>query len=125
MAKLQWVDQRLNLWAEWVGRGKRGGGAATHPMWRTVPSDGLKAEAAIPLNEEECWHTDKAVQQLPHFLRETIALYYLSGTLCVLDKMNISRSTLSQRITTAHLLLADLIGVKPISAVSLPGSFTE
>lgn len=108
MAKIVWIELRLDRWAAWRIQGRRlGSGASCHPMWRDMPPDPAAGyEARVPLNEEECWQTDKAVMALEPQLAELVAAYYLHGGLFALDRLKISRSTMQARLTSAHALLA-------------------
>lgn len=106
MAKIEEVDLRLDRWAQWVARGK-GGGMGTLAMFNGEPSVLSDPGPRIPLNEEECWQTEKAVLGLPDPLKETVMTYYLSGGFAAVDRLSISRAVLSQRIDRAHKLLRD------------------
>lgn len=118
MAKIEWVDQRLDVWAKWVVNGRSlVSGAGCHPMWRDMPPDPAQTyEARVPINEEECWRTEQAVQALPVELAQTVAAYYLHGTYFAQDRLSISRAVLSQRLDRSHRLLAQsLARVGPVS----------
>jgi len=108
MAKIVWIELRLDRWAAWRIQGRRlGTGAACHPMWRDTPPDPAAGyEARVPVNEEECWQTDKAVMALDAQLAELVAAYYLHGGLYAMDRLKISRSTMQTRLGNAHALLA-------------------
>jgi DNA-directed RNA polymerase specialized sigma24 family protein len=107
MARIEWVEQRLQLWARW--RSQRGAGqsgfARTNILarwWR--PPNNREAEAHIPVDEVEAFATDQAVRELDVHLRDTIEQVYL-GSGSVGDdaaRLGCSVSTVHARISTAH-----------------------
>lgn len=106
MAKIEHVHHRLERWAIWMHRGGVGAGTRTHPMWAGIRVDcDDSLELPIPVNDEEATRTHAAIQALPSPLAETIAVYYLWDSGFVRRKLDISSSTLSQRIDQAHRLL--------------------
>jgi DNA-directed RNA polymerase specialized sigma24 family protein len=121
MAKIEYVERRLELWALWVARGRslQGGMLA---MFDGEPGDGAP-HANIPLDEEECWLTDSAIKLLPDPLAETVAVNYLSGGEAAKRRMGIRASALSQRLERAHKLLYAQWAPKTLSANSLPRGF--
>ena len=106
--RIEWVHLRLDRWALWVARGKRGGGVGSglHPMWRDMPRDDqAAAQPTVPLSDDECWQTDQSIMALGRIdpaLAETVACYYLRGSMAARDQMRISQATLSQRLDRAH-----------------------
>lgn len=121
MARIEWVEQRLDAWALWIIRGRRCGGGSVHPMWRDAPPDPNEIhEARVPVDEEECWLTDRQVRALPDPLAETVGAYYLHGSIYARDRLKISSSLLSQRIQDAHRRLAEALR-RPSGPESLRG----
>lgn len=106
MAKIEWVDQRLDRWSIWRARGGHGSGGGMHPMFRqAVVDECMDPTASIPISDEECWQTDKAITALSETdkaLAETVAWYYLKGTQRCMVEMCISAATLSKRLDRAH-----------------------
>lgn len=123
MAKIDWVDQRLELWAEWVGRGRCGVGGGMLAMFNGEFIDSGQPQARIPLNEEECWQTEAGIKQLPDPLQETVAIYYTSGSSAVQAQMYVSRAVVSQRLDRAHKMLSDMWLVAGPLDQQLPRSF--
>jgi hypothetical protein len=117
MAKIDWVDQRLSLWAEWVVRGRSGIGGSMLAMFNGEPSDNGPPTARIPLNEEECWQTEAGIMQLDGILQETVVTHYTGGT------MEISRAVLSRRLDDAHRQLAAMWLVAAPLDQQLPRGF--
>lgn len=105
MARIEWVEQRLDRWAEWIARGKACG-RGTLAMFKGIPVDADRPLQGLSLDEAECFKTDKAIRALPGVLPETVSHYYLSGSMAAQDRMRISRAVLSTRITQAHRMLA-------------------
>lgn len=122
MAKIEYVEQRLLLWAEWVERGgwSAGGGLA---MFNGEPSY-WRVAYNIPLNDEQCWATNKAVEGLPAPLSDTTASYYLLGGNQAKARHSISAAVLSQRLDRAHRLLHAQWQPATLSENSQPSSFT-
>lgn len=105
MAKIDWVQDRLERWAEWLCR-SGGTSGGTLPMFRGDPVDMARPLLQYALDETECWKTGEDVNNLPAPLPETVVAYYLSGSMAAQDRLSISRAVLSQRIGKAHTLLA-------------------
>ncbi|TAK97056.1 MAG: hypothetical protein EPO09_04935 [Aquabacterium sp.] len=124
MARIEFVEQRLNLWAEWVHRGRSGLGGGMLAMFNGEAIDSGPPTARIPLNEEECWNTEASVLKLEQPLQDTVVLYYLSGTLAVRSKLDISDAVLSKRLDKAHRVLSALWLVAGPVEDQLPRSFT-
>lgn len=128
MARIEWVQQRLDAWALWRIRGRigRGMGIKPHPMWRgyVAPMD-RQPQAIVPVDDEQCWRTEHAVRALASPLLETVEGYYLHGSLAVRDRLGISRATLSLRLTDAHAQLAELLRDPRATAAQVPGSIVE
>lgn len=128
MARIDWVDQRLDRWSMWIIRGKSAGGTGgMHPMFRqAVVDECLDPTASIPINDEECWQTDTAIKALAKTdpaVAETVALYYLKGTQACQLGMRISKSVMSQRLERAHRQLALMWSKAGPVSEQLPTSF--
>lgn len=122
MAKIDWVQERLERWAEWVARGgARCGG--TLPMFKGMPVDSARPLQGIVLDDTECWKTATSVKALPEPLSTTVSGYYTRGSLATQEALGISRAVLSQRIDRAHRLLASQwVRVGPVDQ-QLPTGF--
>lgn len=105
MARIDWVDDRLERWAEWLCR-SGGTSGGTLPMFRGDPVDIARPLLQFALDETECWKTGEDVNNLPAPLPQTLVAYYLSGSMAAQDRLDISRAVLSQRIGRAHALLS-------------------
>ena len=105
MARIDWVEERLERWAEWMSRGG-GASGGTLPMFRGDPVDIARPLLQFALDETECWKTGEDVNNLPSPLAETLVAYYLRGSMAAQDRLCISRAVLSQRIGRAHTLLS-------------------
>ncbi len=111
MARIDWIEQRLQVWARWVlTRG--GGGVLGYAGVNLADSDAGRsgyASAAVPLLEAEAADTDAAVQQLtPTGLRLTVAEYY-AGRGGIADKaarLCCAEATVYARLDQAHRQLA-------------------
>lgn len=128
MARIEWVEQRLEAWALWRVRGRRGPslGIKPQPTWRGyVAPVNREPQAIVPVHDHECWGTEQAVKQLDDELRRTVEGYYLHGSLAVRGWLGISRSTLSQRLTLAHARLAELLRDPHAALARVPGSIVE
>lgn len=108
MAKIEHVHHRLERWAMWVHRGRRsGGGGGMLPMFQGYrPEVNVAREAVVPIQEEECWRTEEAIKQLPEEMASTVGMYYLHDSSYTQRQFGISSSVLSQRIDSAHRMLA-------------------
>lgn len=113
MAKIEWVHQRLELWAEWIIRGRvsnDGLGFGSNPLAHEYEAPtNREPRAVIPLNGDECWATDQAIAKLEERQQRLVAEYYLNGSAAAADRLGLSRSSLSQWLSSAHLKLADLM----------------
>lgn len=106
MAKIDWVQDRLERWAEWLARGGEHRSGVL-PMFTGMPADISRPLHGLRLDDGECWKTGDDVANLPEPLPLTVSHYYLSGSMAAQDRLSISRAVLSQRIDRAHKLLAD------------------
>ena len=104
MAKIEHVHHRLERWALWVHRARSGplcgGTLAMFSGYR--PEHSGPREAPIPINEEECLATERAIMQLADPLPLTVCSYYLHDSCHTRKTLSISPSVLCQRIDRAH-----------------------
>jgi predicted DNA-binding protein YlxM (UPF0122 family) len=113
VARIDWVEARLNNWALWSARGRNyGQGFASQSSFLNVVVDGSRyREASIPVDEVEAGITDEAVSALmpdrPR-LHETLVLYYLEGlsALGVAQHMHVDRSTVHANLGQADAVLS-------------------
>lgn len=114
MAMIDWVDARLDRWAEWhivsskTSAAYYGGSVLGREYTGGTRRDPGKPIAAIMSNEAECLRTASAIAGLPPGDRLTINEYYLNGTLAAIERLAVSRSALSQRLSRIHLQLAEV-----------------
>lgn len=110
MAKIDWIEQRLQNWARWKLTGGAGvlGFAAVNLENADMPREPY-ADAPIPTSNVEAGETDDAVQRLPGELKATVLEAYLGvGTMRQkLERLHCSATTMHERIGRAHRLLAD------------------
>lgn len=110
MARIEWVEQRLQNWARW--RLMSGSGVLGYAGVNLAEAGGVRepyAEAPIPVTEVEASETDTAVERLPGHLKATVLELYLGqgGIRDKLKRLCCSEPTLHRRIEQAHRLLAD------------------
>jgi hypothetical protein len=113
VARIDWVESRLNNWALWNERGRNyGRGFASQSAFLNIAVDGGGyREAAVPVDEVEASITDQAVTSLkadrPH-LHETLVLYYVNGlsAIGIAQAQECGRSTVYARLEQADAQLA-------------------
>ncbi|RZI82611.1 MAG: hypothetical protein EOP38_15470 [Rubrivivax sp.] len=120
MAKIEWVEQRLERWAEWTVRGGGDSGGVL-PMF--TGGGGTRVLAGLTLDETECWKTARDVAALPVPLPETVTQYYTSGSMAAQDRLSISRDVLAKRLARAHKHLADAWQTVGATEDQLPRGF--
>jgi len=111
MARIDWIEQRLQNWARWVlmqGSGVLGYAGVD----LTDPTPGVHepyADAPIPTNEIEASETNDLVQRLPGELRRTVVEWYAGrgGLKQKLVRLCCAESTLHARIERAQRMMAD------------------
>jgi DNA-directed RNA polymerase specialized sigma24 family protein len=109
MARIEWVEQRLQNWARW--RLTRGGGvlgyASVNLLAAAMPRD-RDVDAPVPTSDVDAREIDDAVGRLPSELRATVTEAYLGegGLRHKLQRLCVSESTLHARIGRAHRMLA-------------------
>ena len=110
MARIDWIEQRLQNWVRWAAMKGSGalGYAGVNLAGCNAGRDGY-IEAAIPTSDIEASETDSAVQRLPSELRATVVEIYLgSGGLAEkLTNLCCAKATAMARIDRAHRMLAD------------------
>ena len=111
MARIDWVEDRLQVWARW--KIARTSGVTGYGGFDLAAANGGRSgyvTAAVPLLEVEAAETDAAVDQLqPGGLRLTIQECYCGkgGEADHLDELKCSRAAMYARIDQAHVLLAE------------------
>ena len=110
MARIEWVEQRLQNWSRW--RLTRGCGvlgyASVNLLAAAMPRD-RDVEAPVPTSDVDAREIDDAVQLLPSELKATVLEVYVgdSGLRDKMRRLHVSEATLHARIGRAHRLLAD------------------
>lgn len=113
MARIDWVEQRLQNWARCkLMRGSGVLGYAAVDLTKLADADSGRdgyITASIPVSEIEASDTDQAVLRLPSELRATVEMVYVDdGTLktkCA--RLCVTESTLHRRVEQAHRHLAE------------------
>jgi hypothetical protein len=112
MARIDWVEQRLQNWARWkLARGGDGElGYAAVNLHAADAGRGGYVTASIPISDVEASDTDEAVGRLyPGGLRLTVLEVYV-GRGGIRDKamrLACSEATIHARVDQAHRQLAD------------------
>lgn len=110
MARIDWVEQRLENWARWLATRGSGalGFASVNLSEANAGRDGY-VTSAVPISDVEASVTDDAVRRLPGELRAVVESAYLSSDFerVRLARLCISKSTYHERIGRAHRLLAE------------------
>jgi DNA-directed RNA polymerase specialized sigma24 family protein len=110
MARLEWVEQRLQNWARWrlISGGGVLGFASVNLLAAAMPK-ATDFEAPVPTSDVDAHEVDEAVARLPSELKATVIEVYVGegGLRQKLARLCISESTLHARVGRAHRLLAD------------------
>jgi DNA-directed RNA polymerase specialized sigma24 family protein len=82
MTRIEHIKRRLEAWSQWRAKGGQGG--MTSPLV-TMMKYGTTIDAVregyVPVDESECYETERAVNALPKDLRDTVLIVYTrSGT---------------------------------------------
>lgn len=117
MARLEWMEHRLNNWARW--RLTRGGGVLGYAgVDLSDPTPGVRdpyAPVSVPTSDVEASETQDAVNQLsPPELKRTLEVFYL-GRGGIRDKavrLRCAESTVYARVEQAHHQLAGILSLK-------------
>jgi hypothetical protein len=111
MARLEWIEERLQNWARW--KLMRGGGelgyAAVDLLNPNAGRDGY-VQSAIPTSEVEAAETDGAISRLnPRGLALSVHEFYVGhgGIADKAGRLHCGVSTLHRRIDDAHRQLAE------------------
>jgi DNA-directed RNA polymerase specialized sigma24 family protein len=110
VARIEWVEERLQNWARWSLMHGSGvlGFAGVNLEAAGMPREPY-AEAPIPVSDIDASEVDEAVGRLPSELKATVVTHYL-GKGGIRDKLKLlccTEGTLHRRIGQAHRLLAD------------------
>jgi hypothetical protein len=113
MARIEWVQQRLENWARWHANTSSGGlGYATQAAFLAIAAGRDHAnQARIPIDEIEASTTDEAVEALKlgyGHLHQTLRLFYLKGVGIkgTAQTMRRAESTIKAQLAQADALLA-------------------
>lgn len=111
MARIDWIETRLQNWARWqLTRGGAGGlgYASVQLTGANAGRDGY-VSSAVPINDVEASETDDAVHCLPGELRVTVIECYVAAGHQAekLARLCCSKRTMHARVERAHRLLAD------------------
>lgn len=117
MAKIDWIEKRLENWARW--RLKRSANALGFPKQNVLarfwsPPRNREAVAILPVDENEAWTLEQCIGALPLVLKQTVEQRYLT-TGSVTDDANAlgcGVSTVHARIEDAHRRLAEALNVR-------------
>lgn len=118
MARIEWVQQRLENWALWHERGRGGGlGYATSSILLMERVDGGNRDVMLPVDEIEAGETNEGVEALrgPHSdLHRTLELYYLAGVGIKETALAVHRaeSTVKAQLARADQVLAEWFAVR-------------
>jgi len=119
MARIKWVQQRLENWGMWASRG--GGGSGGYPT-ESVLAAWAEAEdrqwsryrcggTVIPINESEAWEIDRAVASFkdtrPNMYEAVVLVYaYDFGVLEAAYRARVAESTMHARLAQADSAVA-------------------
>ncbi|KQV85447.1 hypothetical protein [Rhizobacter sp. Root1221] len=112
MARIEWIEQRLQNWVRWKLMSGRGvlGYASVNLAAADMPREPY-ADVPIPTSDIDASELDDGIERLPSELKATVHEVYL-GTNTLREKMRrlcIAEATMHARIGRAHRLLADHI----------------
>lgn len=111
MARIKWIKERLNDWAEWRVRTESSGlGFARASIFNSVPSGGYR-DVQIPINALEAELTNRAVESLrvgKGHLYMTLQLIYIrsTGIRGAAHTMQRAESTIKAQLEQADAALA-------------------
>jgi len=109
MARIDWIEQRLQNWARWVLTRRGELGFQSSDTMRPGGTGGYR-QAAIPIADAEASDTDEAIRRLyPGGLALAVQEFY-TGQGGIADKagrLHCGESTLHKRIDDAHRQLAE------------------
>ena len=115
MARIEWVEQRLQNWSRWrLGRGSGVlGFASVNLLAAAMPRDG-STEAPVPTSDVDAAEVDDAVARLPSELKATVLEVYLGagGERQKLSRLCCSKATMHARIGRAQRLLAEHLAAR-------------
>lgn len=112
MARIEWVERRLENWALWKERRSSGAsGYASQSIFADGPSARGHGEAMVPVDDIEASITDDAVESLKlgwGHLHQTLHLVYVKGLGIreTAERMHRAMSTIHAQLGQADLQLA-------------------
>lgn len=113
MARIEWVQRRLENWALWHERGRDGGlGYASSSVLLSERVDCSNREAVIPVDEIEAGETNEGVEALKlgnGHLHVTLCLFYLDGVGIkeAAHRMQRAESTIKAQLARADHVLSE------------------
>lgn len=111
MARIEWVEHRLQNWARWRLMGGSGalGYAAVNLGAALNGGRAGYVTSVIPVSDVDAAEVDDAVERLPGHLKITVIEVYTGegGLAAKLQRLACAESTMHRRIGDAHRLLAD------------------
>lgn len=109
MAFNTYINTRLNQWAQWTLQRTSGGLGYPRECSYTRMMARSSAGFMSPGMDEEAWLVEKAVQDLPDYLKETVQVFYIGkGTVEQKARdLHCSRDTVYSRIERAHGQIMD------------------
>jgi DNA-directed RNA polymerase specialized sigma24 family protein len=120
------INAKLNQWADWVATGRKVVGLG-YPgqcaFMRLTPST---SEWRAPIENEEAWSVERAVQHLEPCLKSAVEQFYLrAGTADTHAKaLHCHRDTLYSRIHQAHVRIMEFMQIGDEEKNQLTGSDT-
>lgn len=123
MARIDWVEARLQRWAEWLKVGDGAGYPARcvlHENW-SPPSPGTTPQLKVA-PPSDAPQTHRIVLGLSERMRATLAAHYLLGMTAqdAAAVLECAPDTVHQRIERAHALIAQALAERQ---PGLPGVF--
>jgi DNA-directed RNA polymerase specialized sigma24 family protein len=110
MARVDWIEQRLQNWARWRLSGAMGAlGYASVDLQAAMVDCDESRGPAIPTIDCEARETDSAIGLLASELKATVLQVYLGrgGMADHARRLCCTRATIDQRIWRAHRILAE------------------
>lgn len=113
MARIKWVQQRLENWAAWSRTRDSGalGYPSASPFARMAPGSGVRT-SAVPVDSLDASLTDQAVQSMRFthaHLWLTLKAHYVEGfeIYRVAIKLSVSDRTIKARLEAADMRIAE------------------
>lgn len=109
---IEYINRRLNDWADWCIKGRRVVGLG-YPSRASFYRLARPPNAITPLPEEDCWQIEQAVHRLDARHKAVIEQFYLhTGTVETHAKaLRVCRDTLYVRLHRAHVSIMEWLQV--------------